>query len=65
MLVQSVRSRVMGPLGSLSTSSGPTDAPKFRQRVIARPLSQPLPGGGERWLTPSGGVASSLARRVW
>lgn len=33
--------------------------------VIAEPERQPLPGGGDRWVTPAGGASDPLSRRVW
>jgi hypothetical protein len=65
MLVQPLRSTVMGPLDN-SPLSAPARSPRERSRpVIARPFMVPMPGGLGRWVPLSGGVASALARRAW
>jgi hypothetical protein len=34
-------------------------------RLIKEPEERPLGRGQSRWITPSGGIVSSLSRRAW
>jgi len=34
-------------------------------RLVKEPEERPLHGGRSQWMTPSGGIVSSLSRRVW
>jgi hypothetical protein len=65
MLVQSFRSPMSGRLSDAGIASTTTYVPGPHRQVIAPPLSRPMPGGQDRWVTPSGGLVAALARRVW
>jgi hypothetical protein len=65
MLVQSFRSPMPGRRSDARAAAQATHLPGSHRQIIAPPLSRPMPGGQDRWVTPSGGVVASLARRVW